>query len=106
MTPYSIVVEPTLHIHPTFMGQTLASRAFWGDSAVAIYRMLKGMVFDEREVKAMTSAYEAILVELQLTDRTDPLTESIASKIIVHCQTGICDPERLCELTLREIRGQ
>jgi hypothetical protein len=72
---------------------------------VAIYRMLQGMAFDEGSVKAMTSAYEAILVELGLTDRTDPLTEMVASKIINICQMGECDPERICEFTLKDIRG-
>jgi hypothetical protein len=73
---------------------------------VTIYRMLNGMAFDERSVKGMTAAYEAILVELGLTDRTDPLTELVASKIITHCQTTKeCDPERLCEVVLRDIRA-
>jgi hypothetical protein len=64
------------------------------------------MAFDESAVKGMTAAYEATLVELGLTDRTDPLTELVASKIIAYCQTtGECDPERLCELVLKAIRG-
>jgi hypothetical protein len=74
---------------------------------VAIYRMLNGMAFDERSVKAMTAAYEGILVELGLSDRTDPLTELVASKIITHCQTTKeCDPERLFDLALKDIKGQ
>jgi hypothetical protein len=73
---------------------------------VAIYRMLKGMDFDESAVKGMTAAYEATLVELGLTDQTDRLTELVASKIIAHCQTtGDCDPDRLCELVLNDIRS-
>jgi hypothetical protein len=72
---------------------------------VAIYRMLQGMAFDEQSVKAMTAAYEAILVELGLTDRTDPLTTIVASKIITIYEMGECDPERICELALKDIRG-
>jgi len=72
---------------------------------VAIYRMLRGMSFDEQAVKAMTAAYETILVELGLSDRTDPLTEIVASKIITICQMGERDPERICELALKDIRG-
>jgi hypothetical protein len=67
--------------------------------------MLQGLAFDEASVKAMTSAYEAMLVELGLTDRTDPLTEMVASKIITICQMGECGPERICELALKDIRG-
>jgi hypothetical protein len=72
---------------------------------MAIYRMLQPMAFDESAVKGMTAAYEATLVELGLTDRTDPLTELVASKIIAHCRaTGECDPERLCEMVLKDIQ--
>jgi len=67
--------------------------------------MLQGMAFDEQSVKGMTAAYEAILVELGLADRTDPLTMIVASKIITICQMGECDPERICELALKDIRG-
>jgi hypothetical protein len=72
---------------------------------MAIYRMLKGMAFDDQSVKAMTDAYEAILIELNLKDRTDPLTIAVATKIIAHCQMGECDPNRLLELTLAELRA-
>jgi hypothetical protein len=63
------------------------------------------MAFDDQAVKAMTDAYESILVELRLTDRQDSLTETIASKVIEYCQTGECDPKRLVRLTLNDIRG-
>ncbi len=63
------------------------------------------MAFDGQSVKGMMTAYEAALVDLGLSDRTDPLTELVASKTIAHCQnTGECDPERLCELVLKAIR--
>jgi hypothetical protein len=72
---------------------------------LAIYRMLDGMDFDEQSKKAMTTAYEVVLVELGLADRTDPLTITVASKIISLCRLDTCDADRLIELTLREIRG-
>jgi hypothetical protein len=76
-----------------------------GGIFMAIYRMLNGMFFSERAVKGMTAAYEAALVELGLADRSDPLTKLLATKIIMHCQTtGQCDPERLCERVLKDIR--
>jgi hypothetical protein len=72
---------------------------------VAIYRMLDGMEFNEPSKKAMTTAYEVVLVELGLTDRTDPLTITVASKIISICQTEACkDVDRLVEQTLTAIR--
>jgi 23S rRNA maturation mini-RNase III len=47
-----------------------------------IYRMLQGAALDDEAVKAMTTAFEDALGELSLTDRTDPLTEIIAKRII------------------------
>jgi hypothetical protein len=40
-----------------------------------------------------------------LVERTDPCTEIIARKIIECAQTGERDPERLCELALKDIKG-
>jgi len=73
---------------------------------MAIYRTLDGMVFDEQAVKAMTRAYKAILIELGLRDRIDPLTEMVVTKIITTYQMRERDPERLCESVLKDIRGE
>jgi hypothetical protein len=73
---------------------------------LAIYRMLDGMNFDEHSKRAMTTAYEVVFVELGLTDQADPLTITIASKIISFCQTERCDADRLNELTLKELRPE
>ena len=45
--------------------------------------------------KATTSAYEAILVELGVTDRTDPLTTIVASKLITAKALGLEIPPTL-----------
>jgi hypothetical protein len=92
-------------VHSAFTIGKIVSPPSRGEARVAIYRMLNGMAFDDQSVKAMTSAYEAILVELKLKDRNDPLTETIASKIILHCQTGGCDAKRLFDLTVSEIQA-
>ena len=60
--------------------------------------------FDDRAVKAMTTAYDAALRALGLVDRTDPCTEIIARKIVERAQTGERDPERLSDLALKNIR--
>ena len=73
---------------------------------MAIYRMLDSMHFDEQSKKAMTTAYEVVLVELGVTDRTDPITIPVASKIISLRQMEACDADRLIELTLSEFRHQ
>ena len=48
---------------------------------MAIHRLLQGAVFDDRAVKAMTTAYDAALVDLGLLNRTERLKEIIACKI-------------------------
>jgi hypothetical protein len=71
---------------------------------LAIHRMLQGGVFDDRAVRAMSTAYEAALAELRLADRNDPLTDAIARKIIACARAGELDPERLRELALSDVR--
>jgi len=72
---------------------------------VAIYRLLQHAAFDDSAVKVMTTAYEAVLWELGLADRSNPLTEIIAKKIIELAVDGERDPERLCELALQAIQA-
>ena len=65
-----------------------------GALRLAIYRLLeKNAFFDPEAVKAMTTAYEAILRSLKLSDRSDPMTEIIAKRIIDVAKTGQRDPE-------------
>ena len=73
---------------------------------MAIYRRLAGAAFDDRAVKAIAVAYEAVLLDLKLVDRDDPLTEIIANKIIECVATSGLDADRLRDLTLQHIRGQ
>jgi hypothetical protein len=72
---------------------------------VAIYRLLQEAAFDDRAVEAMTQAYEAALLQFELADRADPLTELVAGKIIEMARTGERDPARLCELAVRMLKG-
>jgi hypothetical protein len=60
-----------------------------------INRMLQGNAFDADLCQAMGCAYDAILQELNLTDRNDPVCEIIAEKVIELCQRGERDPQRL-----------
>src|ERR1700730_8901389 len=39
-------------------------------------------------VTALTNAYEGVCAALQLTDRTDPLAEVVAKRIIEHARRG------------------
>ena len=63
---------------------------------MAIYRLLQKSAFGPEEIERMTTAYEDALRVLGLTDRSDPLTEILAKKIIEIAQTGERDPARIC----------
>jgi hypothetical protein len=62
---------------------------------MAIYRLLKETAFDADVCKAMGHAYEAVLVDLGLSDRNDPLTESIAKEIIHIASLGVLDASEI-----------
>ena len=62
---------------------------------MAIYRLLQKSAFGPEEIERMTTAYEDALRVLGLTDRSDPMTEILAKKIIEIAQTGERDPARI-----------
>lgn len=62
---------------------------------VAIYRLLQQAAFGPEEIDRLVTAFEDSLRALKLQDRTDPLTETIAKKLIEIAQTGERDPRRL-----------
>ena len=72
---------------------------------MAIYAMLRNTAFDPDAVKALATAYENACAALDLVDRTDPLTEIVAKKIIEYARSGERDAARLCEAVLKELRS-
>jgi hypothetical protein len=70
---------------------------------MAIYRMIRGSVFEPEAIEGMTAAYENALEVLQLTDRNDPITELVARKIIAIAEASETDPGRLCSRALEAI---
>jgi len=75
------------------------SRRFRGIS-MPLTPFLKGASFDPQAIEAMTAAFEAVCRSLQLVDRTDPLTEIVARKVIEVGGRGERDPEQIRELVL------
>ena len=70
---------------------------------MAIYRLIKEAAFEQADIDRMSAAYEAALKTLRLADRTDPLTELIAKKIIEVVRSGEHDPPRICARALKEL---
>jgi len=70
---------------------------------MAIYRLLQNSAFEPGLIQVMTTAYEDTCRVLGLADRTDPLTELVAKKIIEIAQTGERDPAALRQRALGEL---
>ena len=70
---------------------------------MAIYRLLRELKFGPEETERITAAYEAALKLLRLSDRTDPITELVAEKIIDATYKGEHDPTRICIRVLSEL---
>jgi hypothetical protein len=59
---------------------------------VTIHRLLQHSAFNQDDIDRMVAAYEHCLETLGLADRSDPVTELIATQIIEITQTGERDP--------------
>ena len=70
---------------------------------MAIYRLIRETVFEPEAIERMTAAYEQALTVLQLTDRSDPITELVARKIIQIAEVGETYPDRLCQRALEAL---
>jgi len=58
---------------------------------MAIYRLIKTLPMGPEEIAVLTDAYEHTLRKLNLVERSDPITQLIAKKIIEIGQRG--EPE-------------
>jgi hypothetical protein len=73
---------------------------------MAIYRIFEKQAFLPEDVRRLGDAYEMVLTELGITNRMNPITETIAQYIIEIGQTGEQDPARICGLTINRIQGK
>lgn len=74
-----------------------------GDEQLAIYRILQISPLGPEEITRLSSAYEQALRTIGVQDRSDPLTELIARKIIEIGQTGLKDPAKICVRAIEEL---
>lgn len=70
---------------------------------MTIRRILQNMPLAPEDISRLVSAYEAALKALELADRTDPITEIVARKIIEIGETGVHDPLQISKLALRDL---
>jgi hypothetical protein len=52
----------------------------------------------------LVDAFEAVLNELRLADRNDPAVLVVANRIIAFAKTGVLDPMKLRDLTVKAVR--
>ena len=70
---------------------------------MAIYRLIANGTFGPAEIKAMTAAYEAALLDLGLVDRDDPITEIVATAIVTITSMGECDSATIKDRALNSL---
>jgi hypothetical protein len=63
----------------------------------------EGGSFAPEDIARMTAAYEGALELLRLKDRTDPVKELIAQKIIEITRNGEREPRRICVRALNQL---
>jgi hypothetical protein len=70
---------------------------------VAIHRLLQRSAFGQEDIDRMAKAYEDALSALRVDNRSDPVAEKIARKIIEVAQTGERDPTEIRKRALEDL---
>jgi hypothetical protein len=70
---------------------------------MVIYRILQNSPLSPEDITRLVAAYEATLKALGLIDRSDPITELVARKIIEIGQTGVRDPLHISRLAVTDL---
>jgi hypothetical protein len=70
---------------------------------MTIHRLLQNSPLGPEDIERLVMAYEQTLRELGLKDRSDPITQLIAKKIIEVGQTGVRDPAQISKLSIKEL---
>ena len=72
-------------------------------ASMTIYRLIANGTFGPEEIKGMTAAYEAALLDLGLVDRVDPITEIVATAIVSITRMGERDPVTITQRALNTL---
>ena len=70
---------------------------------MTMQRLLKDPAFGPEEIERLVTAYEETLRALGLKDRSDPITQLVAEKIIAVGRLGIEDPAEISKVALKEL---
>ena len=72
--------------------------------AMPIRPFLNGAAFEPEAIRNMSVAFESVCAELGLSDKDDPATRLVASKIIEFARSGVLDVARLRSMTRKEFK--
>jgi len=67
---------------------------------------LNGERFDPETTRVLGVAFELVCIAVRTGDCADDVKQAIADKLIALARTGERNPDVLCEMALRDIRGQ
>jgi hypothetical protein len=70
---------------------------------MAIYRLPQNVLLGPDEIGRLTAAYEQTLRALGLKQRSDPITELVARKVIEIAQTGVRDSHELATMAIKQL---
>jgi hypothetical protein len=68
-----------------------------------IDRLLAESKFGPDEIENLKLAFEQALRSLQLVDRTDPITDIVARRIIEIGTTGVRDAREIAEIAVKQL---
>ena len=71
---------------------------------MTLHKLLRHTAFDAEALQAMGKAYDALLVDLAISDRNDPLTQIIAKDILQVASFGVRDAEEIRGKVLKVFR--
>jgi hypothetical protein len=70
-----------------------------------ITRLLAKSTFDPEQLREIVYPYESVLASLNLTDRTDPVTDLIATQILKCAGAGEIERHRLHDCVLAALKN-
>jgi hypothetical protein len=70
---------------------------------MAILQLLQNSELAAEDMARLLAAYEKTLRALGLVDRSDPMTELVARKVIEISQSGVRDPAQISRLSVRAL---
>lgn len=70
-----------------------------------ILRLLQGSPYGPREIETMTTAYEAALRLCEVNDRTSPIAELLAKRVIGMFSSGEDDPQKIAATVAKEVKS-